>query len=31
MTDTARMWRRRARLSPADLREMLTRLDDDRA
>ncbi|HEX6212429.1 MAG TPA: hypothetical protein VF136_16735 [Methylomirabilota bacterium] len=25
----ARMWRRRARLSPDDLREMLTRLDDD--
>jgi maleate cis-trans isomerase len=25
----ARMWRRRARLTPADLREMLTRLDDD--
>jgi maleate isomerase len=27
--DAARMWRRRARLSPDDLREMLTRLDDD--
>jgi maleate cis-trans isomerase len=25
----ARMWRRRARLTPDDLREMLTRLDDD--
>ena len=25
----ARMWRRRARLSPDDLREMLTRIDDD--